>query len=138
MASRHGERAEERAHQAMLLKKRSSVMQRQLPRPLKVGNFSFEEMAGEDGADALILQEMNLLMRHDAAKYPVIKSGKPAKQIKIEDFSVRIFISIILLCAPPLKSLLSHALLVHFGVVHCFLSDVGALLSGCCVNRLAR
>jgi len=65
------------------LRERSSVLQRDLPRPVSVNPLTPSKNASE--AERLILAEMSSLLYHDAAKYPVSSKTK-AKNVAFERF----------------------------------------------------
>jgi pre-mRNA-splicing factor CDC5/CEF1 len=103
------ERADEKAREEALLRKRSKVLQRELPRPpagaLEIvrgliirggeGRGSFVPPTMFEQADELINREMLALLEHDNAKYPLEEKEKEKKKGKrkekvyipeIEDF----------------------------------------------------
>ncbi|XP_044499394.1 cell division cycle 5-like protein [Mangifera indica] len=88
------ERAEEEARQQALLRKRSKVLQRELPRP-PVASLELirNSLLGADGdkssfvsptsteqADELIRKELLTLLEHDNAKYPFEKNAEKKKK----------------------------------------------------------
>lgn len=97
------ERAEERAREEALLRKRSKVLQRELPRPpagaLEIvraliarggeGRGSFVPPTLFEQADELINREMLALLEHDNAKYPLEDKEKEKKKGKRKE---RVFI----------------------------------------------
>jgi pre-mRNA-splicing factor CDC5/CEF1 len=90
------ERAEEKAREEALLRKRSKVLQRELPRPpagaLEIvrgfiarggeGRGSFLPPTMFEQADELINREMLALLEHDNAKYPLEEKEKEKKKGK--------------------------------------------------------
>lgn len=87
------ERAEEQARQDALLKKRSKVLQRELPRPPAISMEIIRNLlikGGEDKssfvpptlfeqADEMINMELLTLLEHDNAKYPLDKKAEKVK-----------------------------------------------------------
>ncbi|MBA0618817.1 hypothetical protein Godav_028105 [Gossypium davidsonii] len=88
------ERAEEEARQQALLKKRSKVLQRELPRPpsasLELIRDSLMRTDGDkstfvpptliEQADEMIRKELLSLLEHDNAKYPLDEKAKKGKK----------------------------------------------------------
>ncbi|KAJ4811669.1 Cell division cycle 5-like protein [Rhynchospora pubera] len=93
------ERAEEKAREEALLRKRSKVLQRELPRPpsgaldivrsfiarVGEGRGSFVPPTMYEQADELINREMLALLEHDNAKYPLEEKEKEKKKGKRKD-----------------------------------------------------
>ncbi|KAL1064321.1 hypothetical protein V6Z11_D13G205100 [Gossypium hirsutum] len=88
------ERAEEEARQQALLKKRSKVLQRELPRPPSASlelirdslmrtdgdKSSFVPPTSIEQADEMIRKELLSLLEHDNAKYPLDEKANKAKK----------------------------------------------------------
>ncbi|CAN6441330.1 unnamed protein product [Victoria cruziana] len=86
------EKAEEEARQEALLRKRSKVLQRELPRPPKSAvklikdslvsgdKSSFVPTTPVEHADEMIREELLKLLEHDNAKYPLEKIVETAKK----------------------------------------------------------
>ncbi|XP_022719074.1 cell division cycle 5-like protein [Durio zibethinus] len=88
------ERFEEEARQQALLKKRSKVLQRELPRPPSASlelirdslmrtdgdKSSFVPPTSIEQADEMIRKELLLLLEHDNAKYPLNEKSNKAKK----------------------------------------------------------
>ncbi|XP_022742618.1 cell division cycle 5-like protein isoform X2 [Durio zibethinus] len=88
------ERAEEEARQQALLKKRSKVLQRELPRPpsaslelirdslirTDVDKSSFVPPTSIEQADEMVRKELLSLLEHDNAKYPLDEKAKGKKK----------------------------------------------------------
>ena len=88
------ERAEEEARQQALLRKRSKVLQRELPRPPAASldlirnslmradgdKSSFVPPTSIEQADEIIRKELLALLDHDNAKYPVDKKMNKEKK----------------------------------------------------------
>ncbi|KAK3939869.1 putative Pre-mRNA-splicing factor [Diplogelasinospora grovesii] len=74
------ERERREAQELLERKRRTQVMQRDLPRPLDVDLDALVQEADriEDTAEALIAREAALLMAHDAVKYPLPVPGAAA------------------------------------------------------------
>ncbi|KAL2653493.1 hypothetical protein R1flu_021621 [Riccia fluitans] len=93
------QRAEEAAKQAMLLRKRSKVLQRELPHPppasvelMKSSLKTSENVTYLDEAEELIRQELVDLLEHDAVKYPVNEEAptkETRKLMKLHQVEVR-------------------------------------------------
>ncbi|KAF3790048.1 Cell division cycle 5-like protein [Nymphaea thermarum] len=86
------EKAEEEARQEALLRKRSKVLQRELPRPPKSAvklikdslvsgdKSSFVPTTPVEHADEMIREELLKLLEHDNAKYPLDKNVETMKK----------------------------------------------------------
>lgn len=70
----------ERLH-AEEMAKRSSVLQKELPRPLVVNRDMAAQVSAEDAADALVRDEMVKMLESDASQFP-IKNAPEAKKKK--------------------------------------------------------
>ncbi|KAK3324310.1 pre-mRNA splicing factor component-domain-containing protein [Cercophora scortea] len=74
------EREIREARELLERKRRTQVMQRDLPRPVTVDYNALVQASAQvsDAAEALVAQEAALLMAHDAAKYPLPGATKAA------------------------------------------------------------
>ncbi|KAK3900354.1 pre-mRNA splicing factor component-domain-containing protein [Staphylotrichum tortipilum] len=84
------EREIREAHELLERKRRTQVMQRDLPRAVTVDYNGLLRAASEfeDPAEALVAREAALLMAHDATKYPLpgaASAGKPIALPQIDD-----------------------------------------------------
>ncbi|KAF3020567.1 Pre-mRNA-splicing factor cef1 [Neopestalotiopsis sp. 37M] len=84
------EREFREAQEALERKRRTQVMQKELPRPdtLDIEALMKEASLVEDPIEALIAREAALLIANDAARYPLPGSsikGKPARLAQLED-----------------------------------------------------
>jgi len=84
------EREIREAHEALERKRRTQVMQRDLPRPITVDYGALLQASSQiqDAAESLIARETALLMAHDAAKYPLpgaTQKAKPVELPRVED-----------------------------------------------------
>lgn len=75
--------AKAQARHELDMKKRSQALQKGLPRPLAIGSLRFAS-DDQDAVTKSIFEEMDKLIRHDEAKYPVAGSQK-RRMIKIDD-----------------------------------------------------
>lgn len=87
------ERAIREAQEQLELKRRTQVMQRDLPRPefVDIEALTREVSAIPDPIEALIAKEAALLIAHDAVKYPIAGSkvkGNPTRLQQIDDASL--------------------------------------------------
>mmetsp|Transcript_13614 Transcript_13614/g.25976 ORF Transcript_13614/g.25976 Transcript_13614/m.25976 type:complete len:779 (-) Transcript_13614:123-2459(-) len=81
--------AREKAKEELAMKKRSQALQRNLPRPLAIGQLRFASDT-QDEETQMIYQEMDKLIRHDEVKHVI--QGAPLKHkrrlVEIDDFSL--------------------------------------------------
>ncbi|KAM0810507.1 putative Pre-mRNA-splicing factor cef-1 [Seiridium cardinale] len=85
------EREIREAQAALERKRRTQVMQRELPRPavVNIDTLLKEASTVEDPVEALIAKEAALLIANDAAKYPGSKlEGKPVRLAQVEDVAL--------------------------------------------------
>ncbi|KAK6077492.1 myb-like DNA-binding domain-containing protein [Seiridium cupressi] len=85
------EREIREAQAALERKRRTQVMQRELPRPavVNIDTLLKEASTVEDPVEALIAKEAALLIANDAAKYPGSKlEGKPIRLAQVEDVAL--------------------------------------------------
>ncbi len=80
------ERELREAQETLERKRRTQVMQRDLPRPASIDVESLLASASEvlDPAEALVAREVALLVANDAAKYPLPGAKPPRKSIALE------------------------------------------------------
>lgn len=73
--------AEVRAKQDAALARRSATLQRGLPRPVTVNTgMAKGEGRAKDATQQLVQEELLLMLRHDAAKYPMSKADRKRKR----------------------------------------------------------
>lgn len=80
------ERMIREAQEALEQRRRTQVMQKELPRPERVELSALLESAAAltDPAEALVAKEAALLIAHDAARYPLGKSAIAAKPVPLQ------------------------------------------------------
>ncbi|KAH7035400.1 pre-mRNA splicing factor component-domain-containing protein [Microdochium trichocladiopsis] len=80
------ERMIREAQEALERRRRTQVMQKELPRPERVELSTLLESAAAlaDPLEAMVAKEAALLIAHDAARYPLVNSAVAAKQVPLQ------------------------------------------------------
>jgi len=81
------QRAELSAKEQALLRARSQVLQKELPRPVTINAQVSDKVASEMGVWELVQSELLAMLRHDNAKYPVDGRKASKKVPRLESYS---------------------------------------------------